>query len=208
LARYTDPVCRLCRREGVKLYLKGHRCYTPKCPVERRSLPPGAHAPQRRKMSEYAVHLREKQKARRIYGVFERQFQNTFAKASRSKGVTGSVLLQMLERRLDNVAFRMGIASSRPEGRQMVRHGHFEVNGRKVDIPSFLVRAGDVIAVRQGSRALELFKDRAEEARVRGTPDWLQLEPEAMRATVLRVPERSEVDTALQENLIVEHYSR
>jgi small subunit ribosomal protein S4 len=208
LARYTDPVCRLCRREGVKLYLKGHRCYTPKCPIERRSLPPGAHGPQRRKMSEYALHLREKQKARRIYGVFERQFQNTFAKASRSKGVTGTALLQMLERRLDNVVFRMGIASSRPEGRQMVRHGHFEVNGRKVDIPSYLVRTGDVVAVRSGSRSLNLFKDRVEEARVRSTPDWLQLEPEAMRATVLRIPERAEVDTALQEHLIVEHYSR
>lgn len=208
MARYTDPVCRLCRREGVKLYLKGHRCYTPKCPIERRAFPPGASAPQRRKLSEYALHLREKQKARRIYGVLERQFQNTFDKASRSKGVTGTALLQMLERRLDNVVFRMGIASSRPEGRQMVRHGHFEVNGKKVNIPSYLVRVGDVVAVRQGSRSLTLFKDRAEEARVRATPDWLQLEPEALRATVLRIPERAEVDTALQENLIVEHYSR
>jgi small subunit ribosomal protein S4 len=208
LARYTDPVCRLCRREGVKLYLKGHRCYTPKCPIERRAYPPGEHGAARRKLSEYALHLREKQKARRIYGVLERQFRNTFAKASRRKGVTGTALLQMLERRLDNVVFRLGFASSRPEGRQMVRHGHFEVNGRRVNIPSYLVRAGDVIAVRERSRGLQLFKDRLEEARVRSVPDWLQLEPEAMRGVVLRIPERSEVDTVLQEHLIVEHYSR
>jgi small subunit ribosomal protein S4 len=208
VARYTDPVCRLCRREGMKLFLKGHRCYTPKCPIEKRAYPPGEHGQGRKKQSEYGLHLREKQKARRIYGVLERQFRKTFARASKARGVTGEALLQFLERRLDNVVFRLGFASSRPEARQMVRHGHFTVNGRRVNIPSFTVREGDVIAVREGSRASALFKERVEEAGGRAVPDWLSAEYDQWRGTVVRLPRREDVDATVQENLIVEHYSR
>lgn len=208
MARYTGPVCRLCRREGVKLFLKGHRCYTPKCPIEKRAYAPGQHGQTRRKLSEYGIHLREKQKARRIYGVLERQFRRYFEKASKAKGVTGEALLQLLERRLDNVVFRLGFASSRPQARQLVRHGHFEVNGRRVNIPSFLVREGDVIAVREASRSKQLFKDLAEEGRTRKVPEWLSADHDQMRGTVLRLPRREEIDTQVQEHLIVEHYSR
>jgi small subunit ribosomal protein S4 len=208
LARYTGPVCRLCRREGVKLFLKGHRCYTPKCPVDKRAYAPGQHGQTRKKLSEYGVHLREKQKARRIYGVLERQFRRYFERASKAKGVTGEALLQLLERRLDNVVFRLGLATSRPQARQLVRHGHFEVNGRRVNIPSYLVRAGDVVAVREGSRSLPLFRDLAEEGRTRSVPGWLTADHDQMRGTVLRLPSRDDIDTQLQEYLIVEHYSR
>jgi small subunit ribosomal protein S4 len=208
VARQTDPVCRLCRREGAKLFLKGHRCYTPKCPIEKRASPPGEHGQSRRKPSEYAQHLREKQKARRIYGVMERQFRGYFTRASRSKLVTGTALLQYLERRMDNVVFRLGLASSRPEARQLVRHGHFTVNGRRVDIPSFLVRAGDEVAVAERSRNLPLFKERAAEGKDRAAPDWLSVDHEQMRGKVVSLPERGEIDTQLQEHLIVEHYSR
>lgn len=202
------PVCRLCRREGVKLFLKGHRCYTPKCPIEKHRMPPGQHGDIRPKSSDFRPYLREKQKVRRIYGVGERQFQRVFRLASKSRGATGEALLSLLERRLDNVVFRLGFASSRPEARQIVSHGHIAVNGRRVNIPSLLVRAGDVIAVRQRSRALPFFKARVESAASRSVPEWLSRDLSAMEGTVVRLPERSELDSAINERLIVEYYSR
>lgn len=208
LARYTGPVCRLCRREGQKLFLKGSKCYSEKCPVSRRTYPPGQHGQGRRKLSEYALHLREKQKARRLYGVMEGQFHTYFEKADRSRGVTGEVLLQLLERRLDNVVYRIGLASSRPEARQLVRHGHFEVNGRKVNIPSYQVREGDVIRVRESSRSLARIQELVEMGRDRGAPEWLSVDHDAMQGTVLRLPGREDVDTSIQDHLIVEYYSR
>lgn len=209
MARQTDPVCRLCRREGMKLFLKGHRCYSPKCPIEKRANPPGQHGDKRpRRTSDFRPYLREKQKVRRIYSVGERQFRGYFRLASKSKGVTGEALLRLLERRLDNVVFRLAFASSRPEARQLVRHGHFNVNGRRVDIPSFLVRAGDVIVVREKSRARPLFKDRIPEAESRSVPEWLIRDLTLMQGTVSRLPERENVDANIQERLIVEFYSR
>ncbi|MBY6274781.1 30S ribosomal protein S4 [Symbiobacterium thermophilum] len=207
MARYTGPVCRLCRREGVKLYLKGEKCYSDKCPVVKRATPPGQHGASRRKPTEYAIQLREKQKARRYYGVLERQFERYFEMASRKKGVTGEVLLQTLERRLDNVVYRMGFAASRAEARQIVKHSHIEVNGRKVNIPSYLVREGDVVAVRESSREHKRIKELAAAA-TRTVPAWLSVDPEALRGTVLRLPNRDEIDTPVQEQLIVEFYSR
>lgn len=208
MAHYTGPVCRLCRREGQKLFLKGTRCYTDKCPIERRPFPPGQHGQGRRKISEYGLQLREKQKARRIYGVLERQFHNYYKMADRSRGVTGEVLLQTLERRLDNVVFRLGLALSRNEARQLVRHGHFTVNGRKVNIPSYLVKAGDVIAVREKSRSSDKFRAIIEVTSGRPVPEWLQSDLENMQGTVLRLPGREDIDTAVEEQLIIEHYSR
>lgn len=207
MARYTGPVCRLCRREGVKLYLKGEKCYSDKCPVVKRATPPGQHGASRRKPTEYAIQLREKQKARRYYGVLERQFERYFEMAARKKGVTGEVLLQTLERRLDNVVYRMGFAASRAEARQIVKHSHIEVNGRKVNIPSYLVREGDVVAVRESSREHKRIKELAAAA-TRTVPAWLSVDPEALRGTVLRLPNRDEIDTPVQEQLIVEFYSR
>ncbi|BAD42030.1 30S ribosomal protein S4 [Symbiobacterium thermophilum] len=207
MARYTGPVCRLCRREGVKLYLKGEKCYSDKCPIVKRATPPGQHGASRRKPTEYAIQLREKQKARRYYGVLERQFERYFEMASRKKGVTGEVLLQTLERRLDNVVYRMGFAASRAEARQIVKHSHIEVNGRKVNIPSYLVREGDVVAVRESSREHKRIKELAAAA-TRTVPAWLSVDPEALRGTVLRLPNRDEIDTPVQEQLIVEFYSR
>lgn len=207
MARYTDAVCRLCRREGVKLYLKGEKCYSDKCPVVKRATPPGQHGAARRKMSEYAIQLREKQKARRFYGVLEKQFERYFDLATRKKGVTGEVLLQTLERRLDNVVYRLGFAASRAEARQLVKHSHIEVNGRKVNIPSYLIREGDVIAVRESSRDHKRVKE-LQAAGPRQVPAWLSLEPEALRGTVLRMPNRDEIDAPVQEHLIVELYSR
>lgn len=206
MARYTDAVCRLCRREGVKLYLKGEKCYSDKCPVVKRNTPPGQHGVSRRKVSEYGVQLREKQKARRFYGILEGQFERYFELASRKKGVTGEILLQTLERRLDNVAYRMGLAGSRAEARQVVKHSHIEVNGRKVNIPSYLVREGDVIAVREGSRDHKRVKELT--GVVRTYPAWLSVQPEALRGTVVRLPNRDEIDAPVQEHLIVELYSR
>jgi len=207
MARYTDAVCRLCRREGVKLYLKGEKCYSDKCPVVKRATPPGQHGVSRRKQSEYALQLREKQKARRFYGVLEKQFERYFDLAARKKGVTGEVLLQILERRLDNVVYRMGFAASRAEARQIVKHSHIEVNGRKVNIPSYLVREGDVVAVRESSRDHKRLKELAAAA-TRTVPAWLSVEAEALRGTVLRLPNRDEIDAPVQEHLIVELYSR
>lgn len=208
MGRYTGPSCRLCRREGTKLYLKGERCYSPKCGIERRTEPPGQHGQSRRKPSEYGLQLREKQKARRVYGVYERQFRRYFANAHRTKGVTGTMLLQMLERRLDNVVYRMGFADSRAEGRQLVRHGHFEVNERKVDIPSFQVREDDVVAVREASRGITPIQRAAAAGAQRTIPAWLDVNYDSFRGRVLRLPMREEIDAPVQEHLIIELYSR
>ena len=207
MARYKDAVCRLCRREGVKLYLKGEKCYSDKCPVVKRNTPPGQHGASRRKMSEYGVQLREKQKARRFYGVLEGQFERYFETASRKKGVTGEVLLQLLERRLDNVVYRMGIGASRAEARQIVRHGHIEVNGQKVDIPSYLVREGEVIGIRNASREHKRVKELTAVAG-KTIPAWISYSSEALRGTIVRYPTREEIDAPVQEHLIVELYSR
>ncbi|MGI6036797.1 MAG: 30S ribosomal protein S4 [Limnochordia bacterium] len=206
MARYTGPVCRLCRREGEKLFLKKERCYTDKCPMERRGYPPGQHGQGRRKASEYALHLREKQKARRIYGVLERQFRRYYDVASRKKGITGENLLILLETRLDNVVYRLGFAGSRPEARQLVLHGHISVNGRKVNIPSYQVAVGDVVAVREKSREKDVFKENLEAGRT--PPEWLEVDAEKMEGTVLSLPTREQLDVPIQEHLIVEYYSR
>ena len=209
MARNTGPVCRLCRREGQKLFLKGEKCYTEKCPIDRRNYPPGMHGQNRRqRVSEYGLHLREKQKLRRIYGVLERQFRRHYEEATRRKGVTGENLLIILESRLDNVVYRLGFAPSRPAARQLVMHGHFMVNGQKVDIPSYLVKAGDTIAVRERSRNLRLIKESVEGAKSRGVPEWLELDPEALSGRVKSLPSRDQIDVQVQEHLIVEHYSR
>lgn len=212
MARYIGPVCRLCRREGEKLYLKGERCFSPKCAIERRSYPPGQHGRElqfrRSRPSDYGLQLREKQKLRRIYGVLERQFRRYFAIAQRARGMTGALLLILLERRLDNVVYRLGFASSRAQARQLVRHGHFEVNGRKVDIPSYQVKPGDVIRVRDSSREKDYFKEIAERLEGHRPPPWLLLNPQDLSGQVLRLPVREEIDTRVQEHLIVEFYSR
>lgn len=212
MARYIGPVCRLCRREGEKLYLKGERCFTPKCAIERRNYPPGQHGRElqfrRSRPSDYGLQLREKQKLRRIYGVLERQFRRYFEIAQRARGMTGALLLILLERRLDNVVYRLGFASSRAQARQLVRHGHFEVNGRKVDIPSYQVKPGDVIRVRESSREKDYFKNILERVENYRPPAWLQLNPQDLSGQVLRLPVREEIDTRVQEHLIVEFYSR
>ncbi len=207
MARYTGPACRLCRREGVKLYLKGDKCFTDKCPVSRRAYPPGQHGQGRRKLSEYGVQLREKQKARRTYGIMEGQFSRYFEKASAKTGVTGELLLQLLERRLDNVVYRMGFASSRAEARQLVRHNHFAVNGRRVNIPSFSVKPGDVVEVREVSRQKPRFKALLESP-VRTIPAWLDVQRDEFKGSMVRMPNRDEIDTPVQEQLIIEYYSR
>lgn len=206
MSRYTGPVCRLCRREGQKLYLKGEKCFT-KCTLERRPSPPGVHGRPRRP-SEYGMQLREKQKARRFYGISERQFRNYFARAVKARGVTGKVLMQFLERRLDNVVYRAGFARSRREARQIVRHGHVEVNGRKVDIPSFLVSPGDEVAIRPRSLKLDRFKAMAEQLEGHTCPAWMSLDAQNWKCTILRLPERDEVDAPVDERLIVELYSK
>ncbi|MBP7331084.1 MAG: 30S ribosomal protein S4 [Firmicutes bacterium ADurb.Bin373] len=208
MAKYTESVCRLCRREGQKLYLKGDRCFTPKCGVERRAYAPGQHGQGRKKFSEYGLQLREKQKARRIYGILENQFRRYFAKAERQPGVTGENLLRLLERRLDNVVYRIGLGSSRGEARQLVLHGHFLVNGRKVNIPSYLIRVGDVITVRDKSKESPKFKELLERAGDRTPPAWLEFEAEQARARVVDLPARDQIDATVQEHLIVELYSR
>ena len=208
MARYTEAVCRLCRREGLKLFLKGERCYTDKCSIERRNYPPGEHGQARPKFSEYSIQLREKQKLRRIYGVLEGQFRRYFAMADRAKGVTGEALLQLLERRLDNVVYRLGFATSRSEARQLVRHGHFAVNGRKVDIPSYLIHAGDGITTRERSRKITRIAEALELAQRRGVPEWLELTPEAFAGRVKALPTRAELTMPINEKLIVELYSK
>lgn len=213
MARYSDAVCKLCRREGIKLFLKGERCLSPKCAVERRKgLPPGMDPKKlaaRRKMSDFGMQLREKQKARRIYGVMERQFRRYFAEASRRKGMTGVTLLTTLERRLDNVVYRLGFADSRSQARQLVLHGHFEINGNKTNIPSFLVNAGDVVSVRASSKESTYFKDRLQLQQRGNTPTWLNLNVNAMNGSVVSEPTRDDVTGVdLNEQLIVEFYSR
>jgi small subunit ribosomal protein S4 len=209
MARYIGPVCRLCRREGMKLFLKGERCYTEKCAIEKRNVPPGQHGRARRsKIVGYGIQLREKQKVKRTYGVLENQFRRYFEAADRTKGITGVLLLQMLERRLDNVVYRLGFATSRPQARQLVRHGHFTVNGRKVDIPSYAVRAGDTVAVRQGSIENATIKHAMEEVKGRGIPEWLSLDLASTSARVSQMPTREQINLPVQEQLIVELYSK
>jgi small subunit ribosomal protein S4 len=208
MARYSGPLCKLCRREGEKLFLKGNRCYTEKCSVERRKYAPGEHGQNRGKLSDYGIQLREKQKVRRIYGVMENQFRNYYEKASRMKGVTGEALLQLLERRLDTVVFRMGFALNRREARLMVKHRHFLINGRRVDIPSCLIRLGDVIAVAQSSRENQTIKDNLSIAEHRGIPSWLEVDLQHFTGKFLRIPSREEIQMPVQEQLIVEFYSK
>lgn len=209
MARYTGPVCRLCRREGEKLFLKGEKCYTEKCPVDKRTYPPGQHGQGRmRRVSEYGIHLREKQKLRRVYGVLERQFERYYENAARARGVTGENLLVMLEARLDNIVYRLGLAPSRAAARQLVMHGHIRVNDQKVDIPSYQVKAGDTIEVREKSRNMPLIRSSAEASVSRGLPEWLELNGETLVGRVLALPRRDQIDVNIQEHLIVEHYSR
>ena len=207
MARYTGPVCRLCRREGMKLYLKGDRCYSDKCAIDRRSYVPGQHGQGRKKVSGYGMQLREKQKAKRYYGVMESQFRKYFNMAERMKGVTGENLLSILESRLDNLVYRIGLGESRKEARQLVRHGHFLVNGKKVDIPSYLAKVGDVVEVKESSRNSEKFKQLVENNQ-RVAPDWLEVDMEKMRARVVGVPKKEHIDIPIEEHLIVELYSR
>ncbi len=208
MARYTEAACRLCRREGEKLYLKGERCYTNKCSVGRRSYAPGEHGQDRKKISEYGLQLREKQKLRRIYGVLERQFSGYFSLAESKKGITGENLLQILECRLDNVIYRLGFAASRKEARQLVRHGHFLVNGKKVNIPSFLINAGDVISIKEGSLDSPKIKEVLEGTASHTAPEWLEVDVNSHSGKVKALPLREQIDIPVQEHLIVELYSR
>ena len=208
MARHTGPVCRLCRREGLKLFLKGDRCFKEKCAFERRGYAPGQHGRRRSKIQSYGIQLREKQKVKRMYGVLERQFRNSFVKAARTKGITGENLLQMLERRLDNVVYRLGFASSRSMARQLVAHGHLRVDGRKVDIPSSLVKPGNVISLRESSRKNEQVKICVDTAKGRGVPGWLELDADQFQGTVKQLPTREDVAAPIQEQLIVELYSK
>ena len=208
MARYTDPVCRICRREGAKLFLKGSRCYSKKCSFERRAAPPGQHGVRRRKVGDYGMQLREKQKIRRIYSVLERQFQGYFEEASSTPGVTGENLLRMLELRLDNVVYRMGFAASRAEARQMVGHAHMSVNGRVVTIPSLRVKPGDKIEVRESHRSREPFKEAADLIKSRQVPEWLSVDAAKLAGSVLSAPRRDQMPLDLNEQLVVEYYSR
>lgn len=206
MARYTDANCRLCRREGQKLFLKGDRCYGVKCAMEKRNFPPGQHGQGRKKTSEYGLQLREKQKAKRFYGLLETQFRNTFDKASAKKGMAGENLLIMLETRLDNVVFRLGFAASRKEARQLVVHGHFTVNGKKVDIPSYNVKAGDAIKVKEKSTSSPKFKEIKEMSI--NVPAWMSVDVSKLEGTIVSMPTRAEIDTPVAEHLIVELYSK
>ncbi|WP_129128520.1 30S ribosomal protein S4 [Geomonas oryzae] len=208
MARYTGPSCRLCRREGSELFLKGERCYTDKCAIKRRSYPPGQHGQGRIKVSDYGVQLREKQKVRRIYGILENQFRGYFETADRMKGVTGENLLFLLERRLDNVVYRLGFATSRDEARQLVRHSHFTLNGRKANIPSIQVKAGDVIQLREKSRKITVINESLEGVVRRGIPQWLELDKDAFKGTIKALPVREDITMPIQEQLIVELYSK
>ncbi|OEU63046.1 MAG: 30S ribosomal protein S4 [Desulfuromonadales bacterium C00003094] len=209
MARYTGPVCRQCRRENMKLFLKGDRCYTDKCAVERRNYAPGVHGQGRVKVTEYGTQLREKQRVKRTYGLLEKQFRAYFDKADRAKGVTGENLLVLLERRFDSVVYRLGFASSRNEARLLIRQGHFLVNGRKVNIPSFLVRVNDVVELREKSRKIARVNDSLDGVMRRGVPSWVELERDAFKGTLKTLPVREEMTTpAFQEQLIVELYSK
>ena len=209
LARYTDAVCRLCRREGIKLFLKGSKCFTDKCPIEKRNFAPGQHGKDRKaKIVGYGLQLREKQKTKRIYFTQEGQFRNYFEKAARTRGVTGELLLQQLERRLDNVVYRMGFAMSRRQARQLVRHGHIAVNGRKVNIPSFEVNAGQEITVREGSHKLPILEQAKEFASHQTVPNWLEIDRDAYKGRILQLPRREDIQLPVNEQLIVELYSK
>jgi small subunit ribosomal protein S4 len=209
MARYNGPVCRLCRREGMKLFLKGERCYTDKCAIEKRNLPPGQHGKSRKaKLVGYGVQLREKQKVKRIYGVLENQFRRYFESAARHRGVTGVMLLQALETRLDNVVYRLGFATSRPQARQLVRHGHFLINGKKVDIPSYAVKMGDEVRVREASAKSAVVAHAIDEVKGRGVPEWLQVDAASTLGRVLSIPTREQINLPVQEQLIVELYSK
>lgn len=209
MARYVGPVCRLCRREGMKLFLKGERCYGEKCAIERRNVPPGQHGKGRRaRMAGYGLQLREKQRVKRMYGVLESQFRRYFKEADRRKGVTGETLLQLLEGRLDNVVYRLGFAASRPQARQLVKHGHFTVNGRRADIPSYALRAGDQVEVRVSSAKNQAIAYAMEEVKGRGIPEWLDLNAERLSGRLAAVPSRDQLNLPIQEQLIVELYSK
>jgi len=208
MARYYGSVCRICRRENQKLFLKGDRCYTEKCAFERRGYPPGQHGQGRIKFSEYGLQLREKQKIKRMYGLLEKQFRAVFEEAERQKGITGSNLLTMLERRLDNVCYRTGFANSRAEARQLARHGHFAVNGRRVNIPSFMVRKGDVVEVRPNSQKVARIGGAIEGVKRREIPQWLELDGPAMKARVRDLPTRDDITAPMEERMVVELYSK
>ena len=206
MARYTGPSCKLCRREGMKLFLKGERCLTEKCAIERRSYPPGEHGRGRIKQSQYLLQLREKQKARRYYGLLERQFRNYYEKAARGSGVSGENLLRLLETRLDNVIYRLGFAASRSQARQLVRHGHFQVNGRRVNIPSFQVKPNDIVKLKTGSPAEQVVRDATD--LTASVAPWLQADHDGLTGKILKLPDREDIDTPVQESLIVELYSK
>ncbi len=208
MARYTKTNCRLCRRENLKLFLKGERCYTEKCAYDRRNYPPGQHGQSRKKFSDYGTQLREKQKVKRIYGIFENQFRNIFKEADRQKGVTGETLLALLERRLDNVVYRLGFANSRDEARQLVQHRHFLINQSKVNIPSYLVKPGDVIEIREKSKKIVRVLEALEGVARRGVPQWLELDKDQMKGSMKGLPSREEITLPIQEKLIVELYSK
>jgi small subunit ribosomal protein S4 len=208
MARYTGSVCRLCRREGAKLFLKGTRCYTKKCAFERRPTPPGQHGVRRRKMGDFGIQLREKQKVRRVYGVLERQFRNYFIAAENSEGITGENLLRSLETRLDNVVFRLGFATSRAQARQLVAHGHFAVNGVATNIPSYVLKPGDKVEVREGRRSREAFKLIRETLKSHTAPEWLSLDAANLAGTIASLPRRDQMPLDLSEQLVVEYYSR
>lgn len=208
MARYTESVCRLCRRENLKLFLKGERCYTDKCAIERRNYPPGQHGQGRPKFSEYSIQLREKQKVKRIYGLMESQFRRTFDQASRIKGITGEALLVFLERRLDNVTYRLGFASSRAEARLLVRHGHILVNGKRVNIPSYFIRVGDVVSVKESSRQMGRVLTAMEGVQRRGVPEWAELDRDNCSGRIKMLPTRSDITMPINEKLIVELYSK
>ncbi|OGQ79778.1 MAG: 30S ribosomal protein S4 [Deltaproteobacteria bacterium RIFCSPLOWO2_12_FULL_60_19] len=208
MARYSGSVCRLCRRENLKLFLKGERCYTDKCAIERRNYPPGQHGQGRPKFSEYSVQLREKQKVKRMYGLLEKQFRRTFELAERVKGITGEALLVLLERRLDNVTYRLGFASSRADARMLVRHGHIVVNGKRVTIPSYFVRPGDVVTVKDQSRKLDRVVAALEGAQRRGVPEWVELDRESVSGKIKYLPARGDITAPINEKLIVELYSK
>ncbi|KKL12558.1 hypothetical protein LCGC14_2534560 [marine sediment metagenome] len=208
MARYREALCKLCRREGEKLFLKGDRCFTEKCSVERRKYPPGQHGQRRTKLSDYAIQLREKQKVRNSYGLMEKQFRRYYDWASRSRDVTGDVLLRYLERRLDNVVFRMGFAANRRQARQLVSHGFFQVNGRRVNVPSFIVRAGDIVTPSEAGKKLGVITDSMARAVHRGIPDWVEVDSDNLTGKVMHLPAREEIAVTAQEQLIVELYSK
>ena len=209
MARYTGSVCRLCRRENMKLFLKGDRCFSDKCAFDRRGYPPGQHGERRgRKISDYGIQLREKQKVKRMYGLTEKQFRLFFKRAHQKKGITGTNLLVMLERRLDNLVYRMGFVNSRTQGRHFVRHNHFTVNGKKVNIPSFLVKPGDVVEVREKSRSIQAITDALDAVVRRGVPQWIELEKEAFKGVIKGLPVREDLTMPIQEQLIVELYTK